>query len=131
MLRPESVAIAKQAATRSLVLLRNEAVSGSPILPLSAKVYSVALIGPLGDDAGNMIGSWGALGRAADAVTLRRALTEKLGDVNLHYSQGAGILDGSDGDIAAAVATAQNSHVAILALGEKAPTMTAEAGARP
>src|SRR5260370_17110882 len=77
-----------------------------------------------------MIGSWGALGRAADAVTLRRALTENIGDVNLHYSQGAGILDGSDGDIAAAVATAQNSDVAILALGEDAPTMTGEAASR-
>jgi len=130
MLRPESVAIAKQAATGSLVLLRNEVVSGSPILPLSAKLSSLALIGPLGDDAGNMIGSWGALGRAADAVTLRRALTEKLGDVNLHYSKGAGILDGSDGDIAAAVATAQNCDVAILALGENAPTMTGEAASR-
>lgn len=130
MLRPESVAIAKQAATGSLVLLRNEVVSGSPILPLSAKVSSLALIGPLGDDAGNMIGSWGALGRAADAVTLRRALTEKLGDVNVHYAKGAGILDGSDGDIAAAVATAQNSDVAILALGENAPTMTGEAASR-
>jgi beta-glucosidase len=130
MLRPESVAIAKQAATGSLVLLRNEVVSGSPILPLSGKLSSLALIGPLGDDAGNMIGSWGALGRAADAVTLRRALTEKLGDVNLHYSKGAGILDGSDGDIAAAVATAQNSDVAILALGENAPAMTGEAASR-
>jgi beta-glucosidase len=130
MLRPESVAIAKLAAMHSLVLLRNEAVSGSPILPLSAKVSSVALIGPLGDDAGNMIGSWGALGRAADAVTLRRALTEKLGDPNVHYSKGAGILDGSDSDIAAAVTAAQNSDVAILALGENAPTMTGEAASR-
>jgi len=130
MLRPESVALAKIAATNSLVLLRNEAISGSPILPLSAKVPSVALIGPLGDDGGNMIGSWGALGRAADAVTLRRALTEKLGDSNVHYSKGAGILDGSESDIAAAVKTAQNSEVAILALGEDAPTMTGEAASR-
>ena len=130
MLRPESVAIAKLAAMHSLVLLRNEAVSGSPILPLSAKVSSLALIGPLGDDAGNMIGSWGALGRAADAVTLRRALTEKLGDSHVHYSKGAGILDGSDSDIAAAVTAAQNSDVAILALGENAPTMTGEAASR-
>ncbi len=130
MLRPESVAIAKIAAMHSLVLLRNEAVSGSPILPLSAKISSLALIGPLGDDAGNMIGSWGALGRAADAVTLRRALTEKLGDSNLHYSKGAGILDGTDSDIAAAVEAAQNSDVAILALGEDAPTMTGEAASR-
>jgi beta-glucosidase len=87
MLRPDSVSIARQAATQSLVLLRNEVVSGVPMLPFSARIASVALIGPLGDDAGNMIGSWGALGRGADAVTLRRALSEKLGDGNVHYAK--------------------------------------------
>jgi beta-glucosidase len=88
------------------------------------------LIGPLGDDAGNMIGSWGAQGKAEDAVTLRRALTEKLGDANVHYAKGPGILDGPDSDIAAAVTAAQNSDVAIVALGEDAPTMTGEAASR-
>ena len=130
MLRPESVSIARQAATQSLVLLRNEVVSGVPMLPFSARIASVALIGPLGDDAGNMIGSWGALGRGADAVTLRRALSEKLGDANVHYAKGTGFLNGPDSDIAAAVAAARSSDVVILALGEDAPTMTGEAASR-
>jgi beta-glucosidase len=130
MLRAESVSIARQAATQSLVLLRNEAVSGVPMLPFSARIASVALIGPLGDDAGNMIGSWGALGRGADAVTLRRALSEKLGDGNVHYANGTGFLNGPDSDIAAAVAAARSSDVVILALGEDAPTMTGEAASR-
>src|SRR6266436_2730552 len=130
MLRPESVSIARQAATQSLVLLRNEAVSGVPMLPFSARIASVALLGPLGDDAGNMIGSWGALGRGADAVTLRRALSEKLGDANVHYAKGTGFLNGPDSDIAAAVAAARSSDVVVLALGEDAPTMTGEAASR-
>jgi beta-glucosidase len=130
MLRPESVALARTAAAHSLVLLRNNSVSGSPVLPLSAKISSVALIGPLADDAGNMIGSWGALGRGEDAVSLRRALTEKLSDSHVHYSKGTEILKGSDTDIAAAVHAAQDSDVAILALGEDAPTMTGEAASR-
>jgi beta-glucosidase len=130
MLRPESVALAKIAGTRSLVLLRNQAVSGSPILPISAKVNSIALIGPLADDAGNMIGSWGALGRGEDAVTLRRALSQRLGDSTVHYRKGTNILDGSDNDIAAAVQVAENSDVVLLALGEDAPTMTGEAASR-
>jgi beta-glucosidase len=130
MLRPESVALAKTAGTRSLVLLRNESVSGSPVLPLSSKVSSIALIGPLADDAGNMIGSWGGLGRGEDAVTLRRALTQKLGDANVHYVKGADITGGTDSDISAAVQSAQISEVVILALGEDAPTMTGEAASR-
>jgi beta-glucosidase len=130
MLRPESRKVAKTAATQSIVLLRNEDVSGAPLLPLSAKVSSLALIGPLADDAANMIGSWGALGRGEDAVTLRRALTGKLGESRVHYAKGGEILSASDSDISAAVSAAQNSDVAILALGENAPSMTGEAASR-
>jgi beta-glucosidase len=130
MLRPENRAVAKAAGIRSLVLLRNEAVEGNSVLPLSAKVASIALIGPLADDAGNMIGSWGALGRGADAITLRRALVEKLGDERVRYAKGGEILKTSDNDIASAVSAAQQSDVVVLALGEDAPTMTGEAASR-
>ena len=130
MLRPENIALSRSAAVHSLVLLRNEAVSGSPILPLATRISSVALIGPLADDPGNMIGSWSALGRSEDAVTLRRALAGKLGESHLRYAKGVEILKGSDQDIAAAVRAAQSADVAILALGEDAPTMTGEAASR-
>jgi beta-glucosidase len=130
MLRPENLAVAKAAGTRSLVLLRNEAAAGDPLLPLSANVSSIALIGPFADDAGNMIGSWGALGRGADAVTLRSALQQRLGDARVHYAKGGEILKSSESDIAAAVSAAQQSDVVVLALGEDAPTMTGEAASR-
>ena len=130
MLRSESRKVARTAATQSIVLLRNEEVSGAPLLPLSAKVSSLALIGPLADDASNMIGSWGALGRAEDAVTLRRALSGRLGESRVHYAQGGEILNASDDDISAAVSAAQNSDVAVLALGENAPSMTGEDASR-
>src|SRR5258705_7750047 len=130
ILRRKSVPLKKPAATHSLVLLRNEPVSGTPVLPLSGKVSSIALLGPLADDGGNMIGSWGALGRGEDAVTLRRALAQKLGDGNVHFAKGTNILDGSDADIAGAVQLAQQSDLAILALGEDAPTITGEAASR-
>jgi len=129
-LRPESLAVAKTAATRSIVLLRNESVSGAPLLPLSAKAGSIALIGPLADDAGNMIGSWGGLGRGEDAITLRRALSQKLGESRVHYAKAGTFLDASDSDISSAVSAAQNSDVAVLALGEDAPAMTGEAASR-
>jgi beta-glucosidase len=130
MLRPESVALEKTVATRSLVLLRNEPVSGSPVLPLREKVPSIALLGPLADDAGNMIGSWGGLGRGEDAVTLRRALSERLGEGRVHYQKGTDFLEGSDGDLAAAVRAAEEADVVVLALGEDAPRMTGEAASR-
>ncbi|HVO58247.1 MAG TPA: glycoside hydrolase family 3 N-terminal domain-containing protein [Dongiaceae bacterium] len=129
-LRPESIAVAKAAGTQSLVLLRNEPIAGAPVLPLASTVGSVALLGPLADDAGNMLGSWGGLGRADDAISLRKALTEKLGEARIHFAPGGSILHSSDADLDAAVAAAQSSDVAVLALGEDGPTMTGEAASR-
>lgn len=130
MLRPESIAASKVAAAHSLVLLKNELVGGTPILPIAKSAPSVALIGPLGDDAGNMIGSWGALGRGEDAITMRRALTEKLGASRVHFAPGGRIQNSSPDEIAAAVSAAKSSDVVILALGEDAGTMTGEAASR-
>ncbi len=131
MLRPESVTLARTAAERSFVLLKNDAgPNNAPILPLSNAVHEIALIGPLGDDAGNMLGAWTAQGRPADAVTLRAALAQRLGEQHLFQAKGVGITGGSDEELNAAVAGVAKADVVILALGEDAPTMTGEAGSR-
>jgi len=131
MLQPESITLARTAAERSFVLLKNSAAAGgTPVLPLALDVKSIALVGPLADDAPDMLGSWGAQSKAEDVVTLRTALTERLGPDRIHYAKGAGILNGSDEELSAAVAAAQQSDVVILALGENAREMTGEAASR-
>jgi beta-glucosidase len=132
MLHPDYVALAKTAAERSLVLLKNAAVGGggAPLLPLSPAVHDLALIGPLADDSPSMLGSWAGLGRHEDVAPLPAALAQRIGAEHLLRARGAGILDGSDADIAAAVATAEKADVVILALGEDAGSMTGEAASR-
>lgn len=131
MLHPEYVALARTAAERSLVLLKNAPLgAGSPLLPLSPALHDLALIGPLADDAPSMLGSWAGLGRHEDVASLQAALAQRIGAEHLLHARGAGILDGSDADIAAAVATAQKADVVILALGEDAGSMTGEAASR-
>ena len=131
MLLPEAVALSREVAERSFVLLKNDfSASATPILPLSSEVKSIALIGPLADDGNAMLGSWGALGSGRDAVTLRTALTEKLGESRVHYSKGAEFSTATDAQIKAAVDTAKNSDFAILALGEQGQEMTGEAASR-
>jgi|HubBroStandDraft_2_1064218.scaffolds.fasta_scaffold09708_3 beta-glucosidase len=122
--------LTRRAAERSFVLLKNDATDSHPLLPLSNDVHSVALIGPLADDAGNMLGSWAGRGRPAEAVTLKTALTQKLGADRVKYAKGGMITSSTTVDIDQAVSAAQNSDVAIVALGEDAPTMTAEAASR-
>jgi beta-glucosidase len=125
----EKRALAKKAAEESFVLLKNEGIPGvGRLLPLASDLKSVALIGPLADDAENMIGSWGAQGSASNTITLRTALAEKLGK-KLTYAKGTDILSTDSSGFAAAVTAAKNADLVILALGE-AGDMTGEASSR-
>lgn len=131
MLQPESLTLARIAAERSFVLLKNAApTNGTALLPLSSDVHTIALIGPLGDDGPNMLGSWAGLGKGEDVVSLRTALAKRVGAENLLLAKGVGILGGKDEDIAAAVETAKKADLALLVLGEQAGEMTGEAASR-
>ena len=131
MLQPEAVALSREVAERSFVLLKNDLLSSAtPLLPLSPDIKSVAVIGPLADDGAAMMGSWGGLGNGRDAVTLRAALNQKLGEARVHYAKGAEFSTATDAQIKAAVDAAKGSDVAILALGENGPDMTGEAASR-
>jgi beta-glucosidase len=131
MLQPESVDLARTAAERSFVLLKNSPLAGgSLLLPLPSDAKNVALIGPLADDAAVMLGSWSAQGRPEDVVTLRASLMQKLGADHVHYAKGSDITKALDEQLAEAVKTAQDSDIVILALGENASEMTGEAASR-
>jgi beta-glucosidase len=152
---PERRAAARKVADETFVLLKNEPMEGvGALLPLTAKARKVALIGPLADNQGEMLGAWAVTGDAKYVVTLRQALTERLGD-RLLYAEGCDLLSGEDANvlkrvnfngpvgedthppvpddaktIAEAVATAQKADVAILALGESTNWMEGEASSR-
>ena len=128
MLAPDHLAASKQAAEESFVLLKNDGVNGSPLLPLKADA-KVALIGPLADSAKDMLGSWSTEGKADDALTLRKTLTERLGD-KLIYVKGTDIRTDSEAGFAEATTAAKEADVVIVALGEDAAWMTGEAGSR-
>lgn len=132
MLHPDDVVLARTAAEQSFVLLKNSPVGagGAPLLPLSAERHDIALIGPLADDPPGMLGSWAGLSRMEDVTSLHRALEARIGAQHLLRAHGAGSLDGTDADIADALATAGKADVVILALGEDAGTMTGEATSR-
>ncbi len=131
MLRPDALALAQKAAERSFVLLKNEPVrGGGPILPLPERAGRIALIGPLADDLSSALGSWAGLGRVEDVVSFRTALAKRVGEQNLVHHKGVGITDGSDEDLAAAVAAAGTADLVILTLGEDGGGMTGEATSR-
>ncbi|MHB1958133.1 MAG: beta-glucosidase BglX [Acidobacteriaceae bacterium] len=130
---PEKRALARKAAEESIVLLQNRAEEGQPsLLPISAHVHTIALIGPLADSQGEMLGSWGGQGNPTDAITLRTALEQRMTGRGgkLLYAEGTQILTTSDAGFDAAKHAADQADLVILALGEDAPSMTGEATSR-
>lgn len=130
MLQPDAIALAKRAAERSFVLLKNDPVKGTALLPLATAARRIALIGPLADDLPSSLGAWPGQGKPEDVISLRAALAKRVGEQNLVQRKGAGITDGSDEDLAAAVAAAGSADIVILTLGEASQTMTGEAASR-
>src|SRR6185312_10099937 len=128
-LDPAHVAASRTVAEESFVLLKNDAANAAPVLPLAGSVKTIALVGPLADDAANMLGSWSTKGDAKDVVTLRKALSDRLDQSQgkFLYAKGTDILSTSDGGFAEAVSAARQADVVIAALGEDAGLMTGEA----
>jgi beta-glucosidase len=127
---PESLDLARTAAERSIVLLKNAAVAGSlPLLPISKDVKTIALIGPLGDDPSNPEHGYAAPRPKTGGLLLPAVLAQRVGESNVLRFKGSGITDGTKEEIAAAVAGAKQADLVILALGE-APDMSGEAASR-
>jgi len=127
-----NVAVARAAAEKSFVLLKNEATNGEPVLPIRSGVRKVALIGPLADSQPDMLGTWSARGKREDVVTLRMALEAraKRDGFTLLYAKGTEIRGTSDSGFAQAVDVAAQADVVLLALGEDASWMNGEAASR-
>ncbi len=131
-LNPADVEFARTVAERSFVLLKNGNSGGKAPLPFGPEVQTIALIGPLADNASDMLGPWRARGNAADVVTLRTALTSRVQQSNgrVLYAKGTEILTDEDNGFAEAVAAARQADVVLMALGEDSLWMTAEAASR-
>ena len=146
---PRSAQLARTAAQRSMVLLRNE---GSLLpLPKSGKYSSIAVIGPLADAGDDQLSMWGHIGQPNPGVSVLQGLRNKLGNsIRIEYSKGPNInrefpsffqeplhmhADPKQTPEEAkkafddAVATAKRNDLIIMVLGEGA-IMNAEAASR-
>jgi beta-glucosidase len=132
---PESLELARRAAERSIVLLKNDLAKNAPggagqtLLPISPQVKTIALIGPLADDPSHPEHLDTTLRPKNGGVLFPAMLAEHVGASHVLRFKGAGILDGTDTEIAEAVAGAKRADLVILALGES-PEMSGEAASR-
>ena len=133
MLKPDAVAAARNAASRSMVLLQNN----GGILPLDP-AKKTAVIGPLANNQHDMLGPWWGAGRDTDAVTIFDGINQQ--SPGATYAEGCKLSNtepphtdpegcGSDAGFAEAVAVAEAADQVVLALGETRE-MSGEAASR-
>ena len=115
-LLPVSKEIVQKAAEESVVLLKNE----NELLPLSTdKVKRIALIGPMVQNAQDLLGSWNGHGQASDVTTIYDAMAEEFKDATLMYAKGCEQEGEDKSGFGLAISTAAKADVVILCLGEK------------
>lgn len=119
-------ALAREAARKSIVLLKNE----GDVLPLTPAGKRIALIGPFGEGQRDLVGPWTVFGTDRDAVDLATGIRAALRDpALLTVVRGSDVNEPIAGGIAAAVAAARAADVVLLAVGES-QGMSGEAQSR-
>ena len=138
ILTPANLATARDAAKKSVVLLKNE----DQLLPLPKKGIKIGVIGSLAQDKDIPLGSWRAQAQENSAVSLLEGLISLAGPSrrhrlrpaeteNIQFAEGykltrghrsflyeLDIVEKDQSGFEQAVAVAQNSEVVIMAMGE-------------
>ncbi len=123
--RPETLALARESARKSMILLKND----GNLLPLS-KSKAIALIGPCVSDKGDYPGPWAVFPDVKTCVTMEEGFRNALGpNAKLSVTRGSDYEAALPGGIEAAVAAAKAADVVVLVVGEAA-SMSGEAQAR-
>jgi beta-glucosidase len=125
-LAPEHVTASRIAAREAIVLLKN----ANHTLPLRKTLRTIAVIGPLADDAQSVLGNWSAVGQAKEAVTILAGIRTALGpSTRVMTVRGAPVDSADTSGFAAARTAASQSDAVVLVLGER-ENMSGEASNR-
>lgn len=115
----EHVALARQIAEESVVLLKNE----DHLLPLNMEcLKSIAVIGPNANQV--QFGDYTWSRNNKDGVTLVQALREKYGSkLQINFASGCDLVDKDKSGFKAAVTAAQKSDVCIVVVGSASASL--------
>jgi beta-glucosidase len=123
--RAEHREAARDAARRSMVLLSNR----NGVLPIAKPPRRIAVLGPLADNATEMLGPWSGAGRSEEMVSLLDGLRKTWPQSEIKHARGVDIDSEDLSGIPAAFELARQSDLVILCVGE-ARQMSGEAGCR-
>jgi len=126
MRRPEAIALARECARKSMVLLKND----GDLLPLPKNGKSIALIGPCIADKPDYPGPWANFPDIASCVTIEEGFRAAIGpNAKLLTARGSDYEKPLEGGIRDAISAAQTSDIIVLVVGESS-NMAGEAQSR-
>lgn len=123
---PAHLEASRDIARKSIVLLKND----NKTLPLT-KGKSIALVGPLAADRGNLIGAWSGAGEGDKCVSVLDAFQERSAKdgFKLMHTKGCDIEGTDTSGFAEAVLIGREADIIIAVIGEN-KDMSGEAAAR-
>lgn len=122
---PASLALARESARKSVVMLKNE----GKLLPL-ARTAKIAVIGPFLKKPADLNGPWVVYGDNKQAIDLSTGIHEAMGKgARMTFTNGCAVDAPIEGGIDAAVAAANAADVVVLEIGES-ENMSGEAQSR-
>ena len=126
-LTDENLAIARDAAKKSIVLMKNE----DDLLPLKKSGQKIAVIGSLAESKDIPLGSWRAQAIENSAVSLLEGVKNVVGEENVIYAPGYQLTEGlrsftqelkiapeDESGFPEAIKAAKSADVVVLAIGE-------------
>ena len=124
--QPQPRAIAREAAQKSIVLLKNDGA----LLPLPKSLRKLVVVGALANDAISTLGSWAADGRANESVTILDGIKRAVSPTTEVVYLPAGSPERSDMfDSGSVLRAVTDTDVVVAVLGETAD-MSGEARSR-
>ncbi|WP_223526330.1 glycoside hydrolase family 3 N-terminal domain-containing protein [Pseudomonas sp. BF-B-26] len=125
-LSPQMRALAREAAQKSIVLLKND----NQLLPLPKDIHKLLVVGALATDANATLGSWPGDGRPEDSITVLEGIKRAVSPATqVIYRPGASPDNAELSGVDEAQRAAADADVVIAVLGESAD-MSGEARSR-
>jgi beta-glucosidase len=125
-LAPEHLAAARIAAREGIVLLKN----ANKTLPLRKNLRTIAVIGPLADNAAAALGGWAGDGRPEEAISVLAGIRAALGpSTRIIQVRGAPVDTADSSGFTSARNAASEAEAVVLVLGER-EDMSGEASNR-
>ncbi len=113
---PASIALSKQMAEESMVLLKNK----NHLLPFDKGIKNILLVGVMANDRNNYIGTWTCNGENKDVVTIYEGLQKEFGNrARITHLEGTGFLENIPAFEKALAREARKADVIVIALGEQ------------